>query len=682
MVLRSMEFERNRVGVAVVGVPCDDPAVEVAKRRNDFPAQSLVGNHDPAGVLGRFVGMASEPSIGAIGRQLGPVRRNQVRDTGLQHQVRQKPDVLNMHHVRVELGDLRVQRSAQRLAVARELVVGQVTKCRAAARMVYQTWNVEWEIGPRVIAPAQHAPRVLPVLVRFVPIDDQTTRLLAGRAPANGKLAGLRTRFRAVERDMVGEQDSHRDQVYGGEKKGESGKPAIPRSQARTPALVNAAPPVARPARQPIQSTFSGHPAESELVLAAMAKIHIIGIGDDGLEGTTSAARQLIERADLLVGPDYTLARVPASKAERLVVGGNLDQAVERLGAYQGNRAAVLVSGDPLFYGMARYLCDKLGKERFEVVPHVSSMQLAFARVKESWEEAYLTNLASHSLDHVIEKIRTSEKVGLFTSESCPPAAVAKALLQRRIDYFSVYVCENLGSPDERVTQGDLSELASQEFSPLNVMILVRKPGVPDRPSDRIGRRVFGNSDEAFLQSKPKKGLLTPAEVRSLALAEMDLGPTSTVWDIGAGSGSVAIEAAQLASAGTTYAIEMDAEDHNLIKANAQKFAVANLVPVLGRAPEAWGNLPDPDSIFLGGSGREVGHLAELAYDRLRPHGRLVANVGSIENLAELHATLQRQVPDVKVWMINVARGTYQLERVRFDALNPTFLLAIVKPGT
>src|SRR5690348_8811243 len=161
---------------------------------------------------------------------------------------------------------------------------------------------------------------------------------------------------------------------------------------------------------------------------------------------------------------------------------------------------------------MARFLCEKLGKDRFEVMPHVSSMQLAFARVKESWEEAYLTNLANHSLDHVIEKIRTAEKVGLFTTESNTPAAVAEALLARRIDYFNAYVCENLGSPDERVTQGTLKELAEQEFAPLNVMVLVRRAGAPDRPSERIGRRVFGNPDEVFLQTKPKKGLLTPSE--------------------------------------------------------------------------------------------------------------------------------------------------------------------------
>jgi precorrin-6Y C5,15-methyltransferase (decarboxylating) len=299
--------------------------------------------------------------------------------------------------------------------------------------------------------------------------------------------------------------------------------------------------------------------------------------------------------------------------------------------------------------------------------------------VKESWEEAYLTNLANHTLESVVEKIRVADKAGLFTTEANPPAAVAQALLDRRIDYFNAYVCENLGSPDERVTQGSLAEIAEQEFSPLNVMILVRKPNVPDRPSEAIGRRLFGNPDEVFLQSKPKQGLLTPAEVRAIALAQMDLGPTSIVWDIGAGSGSVAIEAAQIASGGTTYAIEMDADDHNLIRANAERFHVQNLVPVLGRAPEAWANLPDPDSVFAGGSGREVGRLCELAYDRLRPHGRLVVNVGSIENLADVHAALNAKTGDVKVWMINVARGTYQLERVRFDALNPTFLLGVVK---
>lgn len=165
-----------------------------------------------------------------------------------------------------------------------------------------------------------------------------------------------------------------------------------------------------------------------------------------------------------------------------------------------------------------------------------------------------------------------------------------------------------------------------------------------------------------------------------MALAEMDLGPASVVWDIGAGSGSVAIEAAQIASAGKVYAIEMDPEDHQLMIENAKQFDVTNLVPILGRAPEAWQDLPDPDCVFVGGSGRGISRLVDAAYERLKAGGRLVATMGSIDNVAEVHQLLRGYCPDVKVWMINLARGNYQLDRVRFESLNPTFLIAVVKP--
>lgn len=412
--------------------------------------------------------------------------------------------------------------------------------------------------------------------------------------------------------------------------------------------------------------------------LAARDKIHIIGIGDDGLDGLTATARELIQSAEIIFGTESLLQLVP-TKAEQVVIGPDPEESADRLSAAEGKPAVFLASGDPLFYGVARYFTTKLGKDRFEVVPHVSSMQMAFARVKESWEEAYLTNLATRPLESVLERIRIAEKVGLFTSEQCPPRRVAEALLDRQIDYFSVYVCENLGSPDERVTQCSLEELATLDFAPLNVMILVRKPDVPDRPTTAVGHRLFGNPDEAFDQSQPKYGLLTPAEVRSVALAQLDLGPQSILWDIGAGSGSVAIEAAQIARDGTVYAVEMDNEDYSLMLANAERFGVSNLVPVLGRAPEAWRDLPRPDAIFVGGSGREISRVVDSAYERLKPGGRLVANVGSIENLAEVHDTLHRRGPDVSVWMLNISRGVYQLERVRFEALNPSFLLAVVK---
>ena len=153
-------------------------------------------------------------------------------------------------------------------------------------------------------------------------------------------------------------------------------------------------------------------------------KINIIGVGDDGVEGLSSNARQMIEEADLLVGGPTTLAGITQTGAERITVRGDLDSLVDQLASQADRRIVILATGDPLFYGTARYLCDKLGKERFEVFPHVSSMQLAFARVKESWDEAYLTNLATQSLDRVAEKVRSAEKVGIFTTEQLTPAKV------------------------------------------------------------------------------------------------------------------------------------------------------------------------------------------------------------------------------------------------------------------
>jgi len=410
--------------------------------------------------------------------------------------------------------------------------------------------------------------------------------------------------------------------------------------------------------------------------------LSIVGVGDDGLDAAPESVRRLIRQARLIAGHERTLELVGPeySAAERLVLGADLPAAVARISAALAEGpVAVVVSGDPLFYGLARYFCDQLGADRCEIVPHVSSMQLAFARVKESWDEAYLTNLANHSLDTVVEKIRTSQKAGLFTTEQYGPAEVARALLARNIDYFTAYVCENLGSRNEVVTRGALSELTRQQFGPLNVMILVREPDAPDRPRTASRRSLLGNPDELFVQSVPKRGLLTPAEVRALALSQLALGPRSVVWDVGAGSGSVSVEAALLAPAGRVFAIEQDPEEVDLIRENADRFGVSNVRPVIGHAPEAWADLPDPDAVFVEGSGREVVRLVELAFARLAPGGRLVANVISIDSLHELHQTLAAKTPDLRVWMVNLARGADQLNRLRFEALHPTFLLGAAK---
>lgn len=414
--------------------------------------------------------------------------------------------------------------------------------------------------------------------------------------------------------------------------------------------------------------------------MASPFKITIVGVGDDGSPGLSQQATEVIARASKLFGSASLLERFADSKVDKQPLGPDLERlATELDSAPEGS--VVLASGDPLFYGTARFLCERLGKETFQVIPHVSSMQLAFARVKESWDEAYLTNVANQPLDRILEKIRIAEKVGLFTSQDVPPSRVAELLIAKGIYYFTAYVCENLGAPDERVTKCELKDLVFQKFAPLNVLVLLRHNGTPDQQVLTKNRRLFGNPDEFFKQSRPKRGLLTTSEVRSIALSELSLRPNAIVWDIGAGSGSVAIEAAQIAYQGKVYAIEMDAEDYGLMLENAKHFGVENLVGVLGEAPKAWDNLPDPHAIFVGGTGRAVTSIVQACWPRLQSAGNLVVNFMSIENVSELQQYIIRELGlEPQLSMIQISKGTYQLEKHRFETANPSFLMKVTKP--
>jgi precorrin-6Y C5,15-methyltransferase (decarboxylating) len=256
---------------------------------------------------------------------------------------------------------------------------------------------------------------------------------------------------------------------------------------------------------------------------------------------------------------------------------------------------------------------------------------------------------------------------------------LAKTLLDQNIDYFRAYVCEHLGQPDERVTQADLEELQHLNFHALHVLILIRIPNRPDRAAS-TRHRLFGNPDDAFTQSRPKRGLVTQAEVRALALSQLDLRPTSVVWDIGAGTGSVAIEAAKLAFRGSVYAIEPDPAELAVLQANAAAFGVPNVRAVPGRAPGCLAELPTPDAVFVGATGRQVGGVVRAAFDRLAPTGNLVLNVATIDSVASTHQILRELAGEVRLWQVGIARGVDQFDRVRLQALNPTFLLAATKP--
>jgi precorrin-6Y C5,15-methyltransferase (decarboxylating) len=413
----------------------------------------------------------------------------------------------------------------------------------------------------------------------------------------------------------------------------------------------------------------------------AQDKVFIIGIGDDGLDGLTRSALAQLEAADLIIGSPNLLKKVDHLPAKKEIVTADLEQLADLIDGFHSGTAVLLTYGDPLFYGTARFLCDRLGKDRFEVLPHVSSMQLAFARVKESWEEAFLTSVTSMPLEKLVDRIRTSSKVGLFTSDEVPPQTIANRLIESGINYFTIYVCENIGSRDERVTRGTAADIAKQDFRSLNVMILIRNPGSPDRPGELQGVRLFGNRDDLFVQSKPKCELITGSEIRSLALSELELQSDSTVWDVGAGSGSVAIESAQICRDGHVYAIEMDPSDFGRLQENIRRFNVSNVSAVLGEAPAAFAKLPAPDAVFVGGTGRSVFSICESVWAALPSGGRLVANVSSLNNVVALQEQFTtKHAVEPEIWMVQISKLNSQLDMVRFESNHPAFLIKLTKP--
>lgn len=404
-----------------------------------------------------------------------------------------------------------------------------------------------------------------------------------------------------------------------------------------------------------------------------MGKVYIVGVGDDGAAGLPSRALQIIQSAEILLGGERLLAFFPGVPAQKFPIGANLDEVAEAIKSYLGRkRIVVLASGDPNFYGIAQYLIHKLGREPFEIIPGVSAMQLAFAKIKESWDDAVLTSVHARPMEGIVDLVRANRKIGIFTDDKHTPAAVAQALLAHGVDGYRAYVGENLGGAEERITETDLRGLVRQKFAPLNTLILIReKPApTPARPW------TLGIPDEEFYQRKPLKGLITKSEVRVIALAKMRLKEDSIAWDIGAGAGSVSVEAALIAKKGQVYAIEKSAEDVAIVKKNIAKFGVGNVWVAHGLAPEGLDRWPDPDAVFVGGSGGRMEAILDAACRRLRPQGRIVVDAATWENLSEAVRVLRGKGWATEITMVSVARSKEVVGLTRWEALNPVFIVA------
>ncbi|MEH7355960.1 precorrin-6y C5,15-methyltransferase (decarboxylating) subunit CbiE [Neobacillus drentensis] len=393
-----------------------------------------------------------------------------------------------------------------------------------------------------------------------------------------------------------------------------------------------------------------------------MAAIKMIGIGDEGTVSLLPMYEKWIDASEVLIGGKRQLSFFPEYSGEKIVIESGLSSLVERLQSETRN-VVILASGDPLFYGLGSYLSSKID---LDIYPYLSSVQLAFARMKERWQDAFFTSVHGRSMKGLAQRIDGKEKIAILTDTENSPNKIAQYLLSFGMTEFQAFVGENLGNEQERCRWFSLKEMSDTQFSPLNVVIL-KKTGENPRWS-------IGIDDEEFFQRKPDKGLITKKEIRTLSISALRLKEDSIVWDIGTCTGSVAIEAAKIAREGQVFAIEKNEGDLENCKQNLAKFRVDATI-LHGKAPDGLDTFPDPDAVFIGGTAGGMGDILDICCNRLKDGGRIVLNAVTIENLSEAMTGFKERGYQTIITLAQISRSKPILNLTRFDALNPIYII-------
>jgi precorrin-6Y C5,15-methyltransferase (decarboxylating) len=409
--------------------------------------------------------------------------------------------------------------------------------------------------------------------------------------------------------------------------------------------------------------------------LGAEMKIQVVGMGL-GVQDLTAHHSDIIARADVLIGGKRLLALFPDSPAEKKVIGKDIGAVIAHIRRRAARRSiVVLASGDPLFYGIGAKLVEAFGPERVVFHPNVSSVAAAFARIGQPWQEARVVSLhGKRNQGVLLELLRSEETVAVLTDPVHDPAGVARLLLEHDLGALRMCVLEALGTASERVGWHDLRRAVSMKFQEPNIVVLKRRHDSPDRKRPLL----LGAPDAWF---DHEKGLITKAEVRAVTLSKLRLCPRHTLWDLGAGSGSVAIEAALFITAGKIIAVEKDPRRVAQIKANAKRFGVENLRAVQAVLPEGLAGLPRPHRVFIGGGGRDLPGIITAAARCLRPDGIVVVNTVLLKNLNAASETLRQLGFQTEIVQVQVLRGQEMPFSARLEALNPVWIITGVRKG-
>ncbi|QEM69644.1 precorrin-6y C5,15-methyltransferase (decarboxylating) subunit CbiE [Geobacter sp. FeAm09] len=400
-------------------------------------------------------------------------------------------------------------------------------------------------------------------------------------------------------------------------------------------------------------------------------KIYLVGAGITGWEGFGSKALEIVAKSEVMIGHERHLDCFPDFAGEKMPFG-DLSDILDFLKKTE-KRVAILASGDPTFFGVSRFLLRNLAKERIEIFPNVTSMQYAFARIKEPWDDSIFVSVHGRGLQPAVDKIVAAEKACVLTDRVNTPAAIAAELIERGAEGYEAWLCEDLGLPGEKFTKTSVRGLLELPLQPsgLNILILIRTyaPNLIHYP-------LIGIDDEEFQTSKK---LITKQEVRAVTLAKLQLQDDLVLWDVGAGSGSVSIEASNLMPNGRIFAVEQNAQCLAFIRENLKKFTTRNVKLVEGEAPEVLDELPDPDRVFIGGSG---GHLEEIIVtvdSRLKPEGLVVLNAVTLDTLTKSVEFLEDHGFTTEAACVNIAKTRNLTEYKMFEAQNPVYVITARK---
>jgi len=383
-------------------------------------------------------------------------------------------------------------------------------------------------------------------------------------------------------------------------------------------------------------------------------------VGLLGSECFGRAAERALRAADVVLGTPRLLDALPAGvSGKRIELVGALGETLGLVAERRegGERVCVLASGDPGFFGIVRVASARFGREALEIHPAPSSVALAFARAGVHWDDAVVVSAHGRPLAAAVEVALAQPKVAVLTAPDQPPEALGRALRDVGCGPRRVTVCARLGHDDEAVVRTDLDGLAAGSFPPLSVVIL-EAPGTLDVGQPTVA---WGRPDDRYLH---RAGMITKAEVRAVALGKLALPATGVLWDVGAGSGSVAVECARLAPGLRVFAIERRPDDLERLRLNASGTGV---VVVEGEAPAVLAEIPDPDRVFVGGGGLNV---LEFVMGRLRPGGIVVATYAALDRAAAAASRLGHVV------QVAVSRGVPLggSGALRLAAENPVFV--------